>query len=275
MNTVAWIFGITVVLFLIFTGFAYFNQTGMIYYPYPDIETTPAEHRMEHEDVYLTTEDGTRVHGWWIPRQNAHGTVLFFHGNAGNISHRMESIKLFHNQQQNVFIIDYHGFGQSGGSPSEQATYEDAIAAWQYLTIERGINASSIVLFGRSLGGGVAAWLAAQLATKESPAGLILESTFTDLPALGAYHYPLLPVRLLSRFHYDNLKQLSVINIPILIAHSPDDRIVPYEQGQRLFAAAKEPKTFLEMKGDHNNGFMVTGEAYTNSLQSLFQSALK
>ena len=271
MNTVLWIFGITVVLFLIFTGFAYFNQTGMIYYPYPGIETTPAQHGMEHEDVYLTTTDGTRIHGWWIPRQNAHGTILFFHGNAGNISHRMESLKVFHDLQQNVFIIDYHGFGQSDGSPSENATYEDAQAAWQYLIGERNIQASSVVIFGRSLGGGVAAWLAAQ----HTPAGLILESTFTDLPALGAYHYPLLPVRLLSRFKYNNLKQLSVINVPILIAHSPDDRIVPYEQGQRLFAAATEPKTFLELKGDHNNGFMFAGKDYTIGLQSFLQSVLK
>ncbi len=271
MNTVAWMIGIAVVVFLLFTAFAYFNQAGMVYYPYATIETNPAQHGMDYENVYLSARDGTRIHGWWVPRKNARGTVLFFHGNAGNISHRIASISLFHQLEQNVFIIDYHGFGLSQGSPSEKATYADAEAAWQYLITQQRIQASSIVFFGRSLGGGVAAWLAARY----PPAGLILESTFTDLPELGAYHYPLLPVRLLSRFRYNNLKQLESINIPILIAHSPDDRVVPYEHGQRLFEAARQPKTFLEMTGGHNNGFIVTGEKYENTLQIFLNSTQK
>ncbi len=259
-----------VVVYILFATFAFFAQPRMVYYPYRDIDTTPAEHGMEYEDVYLPTDDGIRIHGWWIPRENAQGTVLFLHGNAGNISHRMESIQIFHDLQQNVFIIDYHGFGQSDGSPSEQATYQDAAAAWHYLTGDRNIKPSGIVVFGRSLGGGVATWLVSQ----QSPAGVILESTFTDLPALGAHHYPFLPVRLLSRYRYDNMKRLSEIRVPVLIAHSPDDHIVPYEQGQQLFAAANQPKQFLEMKGDHNNGFVESGSTYRKAIKAFLDKTL-
>jgi fermentation-respiration switch protein FrsA (DUF1100 family) len=240
--------GLTLLLFLF--------QAHFIYFPIRQLEATPAAIGLAYEEVWLETEDGVRLSGWFIPADSADQVLLFFHGNAGNISHRLESIAVFRRLGLNVFIIDYRGYGQSEGSPDEQGTYLDAVAAWRYLTTERGFEAGQIILFGRSLGGAVAAWLAQQ----HTPRALILESTFTSIPDMAVRQFPFLPVRLLARFRYDTLAHMPHIDAPILIIHSPADEIIPYSHSRRLFEAAQEPKAFLELTGSHNQGFLITGQ---------------
>ncbi len=190
------------------------------------------------------------------------GVILFFHGNGGNISHRLGSLEMFHRLGLSTFIIDYRGYGQSEGSPSEQGTYLDAEAAWRYLVEERQIPPTQIIVFGELLGGAVAAWLA----QTHSPQALILLSTFTSIPDMGAQTYPFMPVRLLARIQYNTLARMSEINCPVLIVHGQEDEIVPYGHGQRLFELANQPKEFLEIKGSHNEGVIISAVQYEAGL---------
>ena len=248
----------------------FFFQSRLVYFPGPSLVTTPKRVGLAYEDVWLTAADGVRIHGWFVPRPKARGTLLFFHGNAGNIADRLDSLSIFHGLGLNSLIIDYHGYGNSGGAPGEDETYLDAEAAWSYLLEERRIPAGEIVIFGRSLGGGVAAWLAARV----KPAGLIIESTFTSVADLAAQLYPLFPVRWLARIRYDNKTALANVACPVLVVHSRDDEVMPPAHGRALFEAAPEPKSFLELRGTHNDGFLVSGESYVNGLSGFFDEIL-
>jgi len=237
-------------------------QGCMVHVPSRQLVATPAEVGLAYEDVTLITADHETLHAWYIPATQARGDLLFMHGNAGNISHRLTSIAQFHRLGLNVLIVDYRGYGNSSGKPSEQGLYRDAEAAYQWLVEERGVVPERIVVFGRSLGAAVAAHVAA-----EKPVGaLILESGFTSVPDLGAEIYPFLPVRLLSRYQYDTREKLSRISVPVLVIHSPQDDIVPFHHGQALYDAAAEPKQFLQIQGDHNRGFVQSGEVYTRGV---------
>lgn len=245
----------------------YVLQPRMVYYPSQNITVTPADFGYEFEDVNFATEDRYQLHGWFIPADTANPTMLYFHGNAGNISGRMETIKLLHQLGLNVFIFDYRGYGQSEGRPTEEGTYRDAIAAWNYLRSERGVSESEIIVMGRSLGGSVAAWLSA----RKNPAASIIESTFTSAPDLGAELYPWLPVRWLIKYDYNTLVNIQKIGNPLFMSHSQQDQVVPYHHGKKLFEAANEPKMFLELEGTHGSGFLDTGEKYRNALRSFLQ----
>jgi pimeloyl-ACP methyl ester carboxylesterase len=188
--------------------------------------------------------------------------VLFLHGNAGNISHRLDSVQMFHRLGYSTLIFDYRGYGNSAGAPSEEGTYRDAEAAWGYLTGQQHIPACRIVLFGESLGGAVAAWLAA----RQKPGALVIASGFTSVPDLGQHIYPYLPVRWLARIHYDTRVYLRAVAVPVLVAHSPDDDMIPYEHGRVLFTTAKPPKQFLELAGGHNDGFIFMREVWVKVL---------
>ncbi|MDO8291764.1 MAG: alpha/beta hydrolase, partial [Gallionella sp.] len=174
----------------------YFFQARLVFYPETgrEIIATPGQAGLPYEDIRLTTSDGLGLHGWYIPAPQTHaqprGTVLFLHGNAGNISHRIDSLQMFHRLGYSTLIFDYRGYGSSGGTPSEQGTYRDAEAAWRYLTEQRRIPSCRIVLFGESLGGAVGAWLAA----RQKPAALVIASGFTSVPGLARHFYPYLPV---------------------------------------------------------------------------------
>lgn len=205
------------------------------------------------DDVTLTTEDQVQLHAWFIPHSRSRSVVLVCHGNAGNISHRMETIRVFHRLGQNVLIFDYRGYGQSNGEISELGTYQDAQAAWTWLR-EKGFAPEQIIVFGRSLGGGVAT----ELAFRQPVGGLILESSFTSIADMGAELYPWLPIRWLTRTRYDNLSRISQISSPLLIIHSEDDELVPFHHSQRLFERASSPKYFYRLNGDHNNGFRLS-----------------
>jgi fermentation-respiration switch protein FrsA (DUF1100 family) len=248
----------------------YFTQDSMIYYPNipsRQLMATPERVELAYEEVELTTEDGIRLHGWFLEVDQPRATLLFFHGNAGNISHRLDSLQLFHQLGLEVFIFDYRGYGRSEGKPSEKGTYRDADAAWRYLTEQRQIPPRRIMLFGRSLGASVAV----DLAARKEVLGLIIESAFSSVPDMAADIYPYLPVRWLSRFRYDSGRKLPVIKAPVLVAHSPQDEIIPFHHGRKLFSLANEPKRFLEMRGGHNDGFLVSGTAYRKGLDEFIR----
>lgn len=258
MRMILSILATLVAVYIVVVALAYFFQERLLYFPLRGITATPASRGLAYEDVWLETTDGVKIAGWFIPAVQPRATLLFFHGNAGNISHRLDSIETFHRLGLNTFIIDYRGYGQSEGRPSETGTYLDAAAAWRYLVEERQIPPDEIIIFGRSLGGAVAAWLAWQ----QSPGALILESTFTSAPDVASQAYPFLPVRQLARIDYNTLKRVPEIKAPLLIIHSPDDNVIPYDHSQRLFAAANEPKEFLTIRGGHNDGFLISAPAY-------------
>ena len=253
---------IVVMAYLSVVLIVYFGQSRLIYFPQQQISNTPKDIGLDYTSVHIPTSDGETLHSWWIPVPDAKGTVLFFHGNAGNISHRINYLKMFEQLGYNTLLFDYRGYGQSSGIPSESGTYLDAQAGWRYVTETQGIAPAQIVLFGESLGGAVAA----RLAAREKPGMLVLASAFTSVPDMAAEIYPFLPVRWLARFHYNTLESLQSVTCPVFIAHSAEDEIVPFEQSQQLFKAAPEPKQFLFLAGGHNTGFIFKQPDWIKSL---------
>lgn len=249
--------------------FMYLQQPSMTFFPTRELLAKPSDWGFDYDDVRLTTADGVALHGWYVPRAAARRTLLFFHGNGGNISHRGDSVAIFHRLGFNVLIIDYRGYGQSAGTPSEQGMYQDAAAAWRYLTETRAIAGRDIVIFGRSLGGVVAAQLAAQV----EPAALILESTFSSARDFAAHAFPLLSKVLWVRYDFNSVARLSQVNAPVLVLHSPSDDIVPYHLGEKVYAAAREPKKFVALRGDHNSGFLLSQPAYEQALHAFLATA--
>lgn len=266
-------FGILVGIgYAIFAGAIFLFQSHLIYYPEIGRNgiAAPDSVGLVYETVELKTADGENLHGWFVPAPEATATVLFFHGNAGNISNRMEYLLMFHRLGYNTLIIDYRGYGQSSGAPSEKGTYRDAEAAWQYLTEQKNIAPSRVVLFGESLGGAVASWLAA----REKPAVLVLASAFTSVPDMAAEIYPFLPVRLLSLFEYNTEDHLRAVTSPVFVAHSRKDEIVPFAHGKALYDSAPEPKQFLELQGGHNTGLIFMREEWVSALDEFIGANL-
>ena len=249
----------------------YIKQDAMLYFPAKDLWQAPSDRGFAYEEVVFRTRDGVGISAWYLPASHEKGVLLFCHGNAGNIADRMDSLAIFHDLDLSVLIFDYRGYGKSGGKPSESGTYHDAEAAWDYLTKARGIPPRRIVVFGRSLGGAVAA----ELARERNPAALIIESSFLSVPDLGAKLYPWLPVRLLSRFRYDTIEKVGSISCPKLIIHSPEDEIIPFDHGIALYEKAAPPKEFLAIRGGHNEGFLVSGSLYREGLKKFLDTWLR
>ncbi len=231
-----------------------------IYYPEPQWIATPANLGLEAEDVQIASGPGVRLHAWFFPRAQPLASMLFCHGNAGNISHRLDNVVRLLRAGFQVLLFDYRGYGQSSGLPSEKGLYEDATAAWAVL-LERADASRPRIIFGRSLGGAVAVDLAARVDAD----GLIIESTFTSIRSLTRGFLPLplpdLPVK------YDSLSKIGAINTPLLVVHGERDELVPFADGQALYEAAGEDKSWYPIPGAyHNDTYIVGGEAYFRRL---------
>ena len=234
-----------------------------VFWPTSEIEWTPSRGGYDFENVFITTTDGVKINGWYINCDNSRGTVLFYHGNGGNISHRSDSIRIFNSLGMSVFIIDYRGYGESEGSPSIKGVDLDALAAWNWLLSEKAIPPDKILLFGRSLGGAVAV----ELMRTAKPKAAILESTFSSLADMaGLFLSPI--VNCLVMGAWNSAKTASLIDIPTLCIHSPEDEIVPYELGRRLYEALAGEKYFFDIKGGHNYGFLLSEPEYRAQLDS-------
>jgi len=256
-------------VYLVLCVVLYFIQSRLVYYPDHDVSPTPKVLQLAFEDLLLTASDGVRIHAWYVPAEGAELTVLFCHGNAGNISGRLHTIHLLHELGANVLIFDYRGYGRSEGKPSEAGTYLDAEAAWTHLVTRRLAAPERIVIHGRSLGGAIAAHLARQ----HTPGGLILESTFSSLPDMGQKLYPMFPVRWLCKFDYATAEYVRSAGCPVLVIHSGDDDIVPFDQGRKVFAAAAEPKRFVRIHGSHNTGLLESEDVYHAALEQFLATA--
>ncbi|MCA6595905.1 MAG: alpha/beta hydrolase [Pseudanabaena sp.] len=269
------------VIVLSYIGLAialYFGQSNMVFMPSKDILETPKSIGLKFEDIQLTTKDNINLSAWFVPAQDnnfiGQGVILFCHGNGGNISNRLSYLPIFKDLGFATFLFDYRGYGKSEGQPSEVGTYQDVEAVWQYLTQERKIPSQRIIIYGESLGGAIASYIAQTTATKNpqnSPAGLILASTFTSISDRAAELYPFLPIRLLSKFSYNSIERLPKIKIPMLIIHSTDDEIIPFHHGEKNFQVANIPKKLVKLRGDHNGGFLDSLETYRKGINEFTQ----
>ena len=273
MKTLISLLSIATSIYVLLALALYFLQDKMVFLsnrPGRELSASPINIGLEYQDVSLTTSDDEHLHGWYVPATKSRGVVLFFHGNAGNISHRLDSIEVFHQLGLDTLIIDYRGYGESTGKTTERGTYLDAQAAWSYLVDERGIAAERIIIFGRSLGGAIGAWLG----TQRTPAGVIIESSFTSGVDMARRLYPFLPVRLITRLRYPVSDFASRLDCPVLVVHSRNDEIIPFAMGQSIYAAVTQQKSFLELRGDHNNGFIISRLDYVTGLNGFLNSVL-
>lgn len=243
--------GITV-LFFLFYFYVRYLERQTTYQPSRTIEYNPGHVGLTYEDIYFETSDNLKLHGWLIPAENATLTMIFCHGNGGNISDRLDKILFFNNLGLNLFIFDYRGYGLSKGAPSEEGLYSDIKAAYKFIKSQSFTNQieHKIIVYGTSLGGAVAV----DLASKQPVDGLILEGAFASAVDMGQIYYPFIPSFFVNS-KYDNLTKISGINIPKLIIHSETDDIIPFSQGEKLFEAASEPKRFMKIDGGHNDAF--------------------
>ena len=255
-------------------------ERQFIFFPISQVERTPADLGIPFDDVYFGTDDGYTLNGWFVPapfgdaatdKGNADITLLWFHGNAGNIGHRVDDLALFHHLLGvNVLIFDYRGYGNSRGKPSERGVYEDSRAALAYLTAREGVNPDRIVYYGRSLGAAVAV----ELALHRRPYGMVLYSPFTSLADMGAALYTFSPVRLLAGNRLDSLARIKQYDGPLLVIHGEADEIIPIAQGRALYQAAAGPKSFYQVPGAyHNDGLGDAGPGLWSALH-LFISSL-
>ncbi|MBI2988355.1 MAG: alpha/beta hydrolase [Deltaproteobacteria bacterium] len=246
-------------------------EERFIFYPSDRIDNTPRDLGLAFDDAYFATGDGVRLNGWFVPYPGAQITLLWFHGNAGNISHRLENIKLLHDKVKiNIFIFDYRGYGRSEGRASEGGTYRDGEAALRYLRSRENLDSKGIVFFGRSLGAAVAA----DLATRESCLALILETPFASIREMARAAFPFLPIGPLLRTRYDVVEKIRKVEAPLLVLHGDRDEVVPYEQGKRVFEAARAPKEFYTIRGAHHNDtYIVGGDAYFAALKNFIERA--
>lgn len=251
----------------------YLTQDRLLFLPDQpgrSVNATPETVGLDYERVTLKAEDGVHLDGWLVPSPEERAVVAFFHGNAGNIGHRLDTLRLFHELGLSVLIIDYRGYGRSEGEPSEVGLYRDGEAVWHYLRRHRGVAAERIVLVGRSLGAAVAAHIGAQ----HHPGALILESPFVSIPELGQAIYPYLPVRWIAKYRFPTAEEAARCRCPVLVIHSLNDEIVPIAHGRTIFDRIPGPKRFLELEGGHNAGFVEDEATYRAGLEAFLAEHL-
>ncbi len=250
------------IFYLVLLLVLFIFQKQFVFHPEVELHYTPADLGMAYESVTFETIDEEDIHGWFIPHESARATILYFHGNAGNMSDRVQSLQMLYTLRLNIFIIDYRGYGKSTGRPNEAGTYRDATAAWKYLTVEKQIPADEILVYGRSLGGAIAI----ELATRVEPAALIVGSTFTSAKDIARKMFPYVPIAILMSISYNSVKRIKQIHVPLLVTHSENDDLIPFYLGQRLFQAANEPKRFVKLSGGHNDNIYVSRDRYLSEI---------
>lgn len=262
---------ILVLIFFIFmiVYVKYYERKG-IYFPTKEVAFTPADVGLGYEDIYFVTEDGLKLNGWFIPAENPRATLLYNHGNAGNIADRVEIIKIFNKLNLDVFIYDYRGYGKSQGKPSEQGLYRDAMAAYLYLISRNDVDKGRIILYGKSIGAAVAADLASKVKAK----ALIFESGFSSALDMGKKLFPFLPIKWFITIEYDSLGKLRTLQIPKLVIHSRDDEVIPFDLGEKVFNNINEPKEFYIMSGSHNEAIFIFGEEYSKRVGAFIEGLL-
>lgn len=260
-----------IVIFIVVCMMCYTRiENQFIFHPQASFDSTPEEHQLHYRDVYFSSRDGTTLHGWFFPLHEDDPVVLFCHGNAGNISHRLEHVKLLLKRRLQVFLFDYRGFGKSSGSPSEKGIYGDGRAAFDYLVHKEHIPPGHIVLFGRSLGAAVAI----DVALDRHPRSIIIESAFTSVKEMARtlflFHIfsPVIPS------NYNNLDKITRVKVPKLIIHGEEDQLVPFHMGRDLFYRAGEPKFFLPISGaGHNDTCIMGGDSYFQAVVSFIRDS--
>jgi len=271
MPVMKYVFQIALVLGSVYvaglTG-AYFFQNNLLFIPGQEMIATPESVGLLYSEHYFETEDGMRLHGWFIPNPESEKIVQLSHGNAGNISGRAGLAALLHKAGFNVFMYDYRGYGKSEGTPSEKGLYKDAEATLRFLKDNYGADGENIIQFGRSLGGAVAAYIAANYKT----GGLVIDSSFTSLKNIISEIYPFVP-SFLSKFNFSTTDYLSDIKgVPVLILHSRDDNLIGFHHGEELYATASDPKKFVVLQGGHNDSFLVTKNKYLDAWKTFKQT---
>jgi alpha-beta hydrolase superfamily lysophospholipase len=247
---------------------AYLAQGILLFKPTGTLERTPADLGLEYEDLWTETEAGERIHGWHIPHGEARARVLFLHGNVGNVSDRLESLGQLHKLGLEVLAIDYPGYGQSTGRPTEESCYRAARASFDKL---RSLDLKlPILVWGRSMGGGVAS----SFVNTPGVHVLVLEATFTSMPDVAQEQYPWLPARQLSRVQFPTQERLRGAQLPVLIVHSVQDEMIPFSHGQALAAAAGEQGTFVQITGTHGQGYFSSGRSYLDPLAKFLDKHL-
>lgn len=242
----------------------------LVYFPTREHDGgTPAVLGLDYENVALRAGDGVALHAWLVRVPGARRTVLFLHGNAGNISHRLDKLAVLADLGVDVLLLDYRGYGQSAGAPDEAGTYLDAEAAYDWLR-QRGVPASDVIVYGESLGGPIAT----DLAARREVGGLVLESAPSSIIDVARHHYPLLPVGMFLSVRYDALERIGRVRAPLLILHSTEDEIVPFSMAEELRATAPEPKRLVPLRGGHNDAFVVSAELYRAALQDFLERAV-
>jgi len=240
-------------------------ENSIIYHPekYPIGLWDTSNMPLPIQDVWFQAEDGVKLHGWYVPSDEAVATLLFFHGNAGNITHRLENIFFLHHLKLNVFIFDYRGFGRSEGNPDEEGIQLDSQAAYDTVLTQPGVSVPSLFIFGRSLGGAFAAYTA----SKNPAAGLILESTFTNAVDMADKMLPIIPSWFISS-KLNTQGYVANLKMPKLFIHGTTDTLIPYTMGRELYKGAAEPKEFYSIvEGGHNNSWQVGGKEYFDTIQ--------
>jgi uncharacterized protein len=231
---------------------------------YPIGFWSPESHGLPVEDAWFEAEDGARLHGWWIPHPMAWGTVLYCHGNNGNITNRISVLQDLRRLGLNLFAFDYRGYGRSEGEPSEEGLYRDVRAAWDHLIAERGQRPASLLLFGHSLGGAVAI----DGALQREVAGLVVQSSFTQVRDMARTIYPGIPLHLLARNQFRSIEKVKRLTMPKLFIHGTEDPTVPLELGQRLYETAAAPKEWYEVpRAGHSELHRHGGLRYYGRLQ--------
>jgi fermentation-respiration switch protein FrsA (DUF1100 family) len=242
-------------------------ENRLIYFPprYPEGFVPPDVFGLQPEEIWLTTTDGIRLDGYFLPAPGSPKVFLWFHGNAENIGMGLGQMKTFSRLGVNILAVDYRGYGKSEGSPDEAGVYRDAEAAYRYLAESRRFDPKNIYIYGHSLGGAVAV----DLASRHECGGLIVESSFTSVRKLARRLYHIPGIEFVPKSRFDSVGKIARVRAPVLIIHGTHDQLIPFDQGRELFEAAAEPKSFMPIEGaGHDDPYAAGGEKYLEGLRT-------